>query len=686
MRKIRPRNLFNIIILVTIISGFCYFFAASQPDMDREEQLKTIERSILSWMDQSECRMPNLSVDNPTIMKFYHSVEPINCGNPLDDWVMCEKSICYVKPEITAKYGEVTCSYADIIPKNDFKSRFSKSTPYSREPYVLQASDFAKVTCIAENEKRWIGLVYGIRDGVQNTLKHKPIPPPLSNGNLLQVLDASKFPSHFNILMYGYDSLSHNAVIRKLPKTYNYLTNVLDSIILKSYNIVGDGTPQALIPILTGFTELELPDTRKRISNTLMVDEVYPFIWNDYKQQGYVTSFNEDAPHIGTFTYRLNGFKKQPVHHYLRTFYLESNNILFSKDYCISHQPNHLVMMDYTKNFMIKYSDTPRFVFSFHASLSHGSINLIQAADDDMVTWLEKLKQKQLLENTILIFMSDHGNRFQEVRNTLQGKQEERLPFFSFAFPDSFKKRFPREYANFVKNSERLTTPFDIHATLAHILELQSMKESSTSSFDESFYDDFLKSKKPVAALKSKLSNLAKNRAKSLFKPLPQNRSCAEAYIEPHWCACLNWKPLNLNVSANMGTALRAADTILNVINKATETFRSYCNVLQLKHINWAMHLRPHNDLLAFKKSSDIDGFLPDLNNGNSEINNEIVVTPGDSLFEASVSHNLNSLAMQSKLSDISRVNKYGSQANCIYERNPELRKYCYCKKQNKKP
>ncbi|KAI9580308.1 hypothetical protein GQX74_000301 [Glossina fuscipes] len=684
MRKIRPRNLFNIIILVTIIGGFCYFFVVPQPDMDRQEQIKTVERSIRSVMNQSECRMPNLPVNNPEIMKFYHHVEPINCGDPLDDW----KSICFVKPEIMAKYGEVMCSYADIIRKSDWKSRFSKSTSYSREPYVLQASDFAKVTCIAENQKKWMGMAYGIRDGVQNTLIHKPVPPPLNNGNLLQVLDASKFPSHFNILMYGYDSLSHHAVLRKLPKTYHYLTKVLHSIVLGSYNIVGDGTPQALIPILTGYTELELPDTRRRISNTIPVDKAYPFIWSDYERQGYVTSFNEDVPQLGTFTYRLNGFKDQPVHHYLRTFYVESDNIFFNEDFCISHQANHLVMMEYTKNFMVKYSDTPRFVFSFHGSLSHDSVNLIEAADDDIAAWLDKLKQKQLLENTILIFMSDHGNRFADVRNTVQGKQEERLPFFSFAFPDSFKKRFPREYANFVNNSERLTTPFDIHATLTHILELQSAQVST--QFDESSYGEFLKTKKSLATMRVELSDLARNRAKSLFEPLLWNRSCAEAYIEPHWCACLDWKPLNLNVSSNMGIALKAAGAILNVINNVTETFRPYCAVLQLKHINWAMRLSPHKDLLAFEKSSDTDGHVPDFNNKGEPYEVfyqlQIVVSPGDSLFEASVSHNLNSLSMESNLSGISRINKYGSQANCIYKRNPELRKYCYCKKQGETP
>lgn len=108
--------------------------------------------------------------------------------------------------------------------------------------------------------------------------------------------------------MFGFDSLSRNTFIRKLPKSYKYLKEELDLQVLEGYNIVGDGTPQALIPILTGQTELELPDTRKRISGTKPVN-VYPFIWKDFTKFGYVTGYLEDMPSVGTFTYRLNGFK-----------------------------------------------------------------------------------------------------------------------------------------------------------------------------------------------------------------------------------------------------------------------------------------------------------------------------------------------------------------------------------------
>lgn len=129
--------------------------------------------------------------------------------------------------------------------------------------------------------------------------------------------------------MYGFDSLSKNAFIRKLPKTYDFLTQHLKGDVLQGYNIVGDGTPQALIPILTGFTELELPETRKRMKYSKSVN-VYPMIWSEYERNGYVTSFNEDVPQIGTFSYRLNGFDEQPTGSYALTdIEISSFNIFF---------------------------------------------------------------------------------------------------------------------------------------------------------------------------------------------------------------------------------------------------------------------------------------------------------------------------------------------------------------------
>lgn len=74
------------------------------------------------------------------------------------------------------------------------------------------------------------------------------------------------------------------------------------------------------------------------------------------------------------------------------------------------------------------------------------------------------------ITNEYMINYTNFNLRFAEVRNTLQGKLEERLPFFSFIFPESFKQRYSKEYAQFKVNLHRLATPFDVHETFLDLL------------------------------------------------------------------------------------------------------------------------------------------------------------------------------------------------------------------------
>ena len=61
-----------------------------------------------------------------------------------------------------------------------------------------------------------------------------------------------------NVLIFGLDSMSHMSYQRKLPKTYLFLRDKLRAVILHGYNIVGDATTAALLPMLTGKAKLTL--------------------------------------------------------------------------------------------------------------------------------------------------------------------------------------------------------------------------------------------------------------------------------------------------------------------------------------------------------------------------------------------------------------------------------------------
>ena len=89
---------------------------------------------------------------------------------------------------------------------------------------------------------------------------------------------------------------------------------------------------------------------------------------------------------------------------------------------------------------------------------------------DPLVTKLfEKLFDQNLMSDTILVFFSDHGQRKGPARDTLTGKYEERLPFMHIYVPEKWRNK------NLTINQNRLTSHFDIHATLKHLVRGMSV-------------------------------------------------------------------------------------------------------------------------------------------------------------------------------------------------------------------
>ena len=316
--------------------------------------------------------------------------------------------------------------------------------------------------------------------------------------------------------------------------------------------------------VILGKTELELPDVRRDILGTSDVD-VFPLIWKKFKNLGYATMLAEDEPSIGMFNLRMNGFDQQPTDHYMRPFWLalwESEIRKASPRFCTGNVPNHMYLLDYTKDFFDKYSNVSKFAFVFSSELTHWDNNPGEYADTDLVEFLEYFKKKGYLDNTVVILYADHGARYSRVRNTVQGKMEERLPMLSLTFPKQFKQKYPQLYKNLQKNSNRLTTPFDIHETLLHTLHLDRNKPH-----------------------KDKMG-----RAFSLLEKVPANRTCSSAHIDMHWCTCLK----QFELDSSDAHVQKSARALVQVINKETEKVRDQCAKLKFKAIQHAYLVVPN--------------------------------------------------------------------------------------------
>ncbi|XP_005106165.2 uncharacterized protein LOC101851889 [Aplysia californica] len=588
----------------------------------------------LTEQEGQVCKHPELDPCDPQIIQFDRSADKVNCSIE-EDWVYVDNGTFRISGRARRKYGKIICEYAPLVRGlDDYSARHAEHVKPMLDGTPL-LTDFFKVACISPSGKRYHSIHAGV--AYNRTLHERgdkvPLPPQAMG---------------YDVFMFGFDSVSRMSWYRNLPKTRDYFVRMLGGMELEGYNIVGDGTVQALLPILAGNHERELPTARRGEPGSVFVDG-FPWIWNDFREAGYVTAWAEDMAHIGTFQLRLNGFKKQPTDHSMRTYFLLAEAMYKRfEPFCVGSTPRHKRFQAWFRDLYTMYGGKRKFMFGFHSEFSHENNSDLKAIDDDMVEFLKNLNDSGFLNRTILILMSDHGARFSAMRNTSQGKLEERMPYFGFRFPPSFTETYPEAVNNFQINRRRLTTPFDIHATFHDILKYTGPGKGDIRS-----------------------------RGISLFKEVPKERSCADADVEPHWCACLDWHDVSEHSDR------RIPLSVINFINRLTSHLSEKCARLTVKDVKSIYQISPNSQVLKFKKSADLHGDVPDLSDSMTSEYEYFLVTlmtsPGDGLFEVTVKHSIPTDSYEVNERGLSRINRYGNAPRCIQKEFPNLRPYCYC-------
>lgn len=594
----------------------------------RDDAKRLHELSIQSRIKSeigTGCRMPKIKPFNADVMKYIKETPKIHCHGT--DWVDCIGSKCYVIQKILDSAPTVECYYSDIIYFNENEYYLEKPIRVTgNDTYILHRSDHVRVYCIKNGKfpfswlsPRWRGLKTGLR--------YVEVPYRRSR------LDS------LNVLILGLDSVSHNQFLRKLPLSYNVLTQKLDAVVLNSYNILGDGTSAALFPILTGKSELEMPDARKISKGTYF--HSHEFLFGQMHLDGYHTAYFEDSAKMGTFQYH---FKYPPADHYLRPVFLEATD-----NFCMGAVPKYVLMLNLTLQF-IKGAGK-RFCFTFIGDIRHDGSNLVGTMEDDLSDFLNALKANRILENTIVFVMSNHGPRYSEFRSIYQGKIEERLPFVAILLPEQVNNFIPAAKTSLRANANVLTTPFDIHTTILDAVGLNYLSN---------------KYKVPGSELP---------RGISLMKPIPATRSCAEADVPAHWCACLQW----VNVSHSEPIYKRVANEFWTFINGLVAE-NSKCAKRKLTNIEWVLRQKHNDQILRPERDEGVfSKFSKTVQPSVEYYQVKIVLSPGRAMFEGTVMFLRNRNHFLVSKYDVSRVNDYGDEPNCIIKTHPHLKKYCYC-------
>lgn len=602
--------------------------------------------------ESTACKLPVLDPFHPSVVNFMKDLGKLNCEGV--SYSSFENNVLRVEGE-----GIVSAQYRKIErPQgNDFDVVLSDpvqvlNTSGIRASAMDQKGTFSGNVAV---DYDFIRVDVKTSSGETKSDVHMRVFPKK------EVLEREQKPGGIplNVAFIMFDSTSHANFKRKLPKTLEYLTKNLNTVFLQGETIVGDGTTAQLCGMFTGIDENKQPEARRRMSGSQPVDR-WRWIFRNYKDKGYATMFSEDIPGLAAFNYRLHGFKDPPTDHFSRPFWIETDKILRGK--CINNRPAHNVSLNYLLSFFRSYKDRPNFSFLSHAALSHDNVNMIGYIDEDLTHFLQTFQRESYENNTMLIIFGDHGHRFADLRKTIQGKLEERFPLMSITLPKWFLDKYSDLHKNLLQNSRVLTSPFDVYATLRHILSYPQYPSDITTG-------------------------------QSLFSRIDErNRTCASAGVEDHWCPCLDLEAVSLEEPEVTETA-KFVVTFINGLTSQNDELRQLCQRLKLKEIKSAFREMPKEAMQRFvdtKRGANDECDYCAVVLGEKSVNTlakdtlyqlQFVTSPNEGFYEASVRMKK---GVPSLVGDISRVDAYRDQPYCIASSHPSLTKYCYCSPKEK--
>ena len=632
--------------LTSFVATMCvlhllYFF--SRPPRWVASPVTLKSRGFL--VDTPACKIPDLDPFDPSIVDSVRRTGRISClGRPSVTYVdgtILRINRTYIEKELQGDFSH--CRYQSVT-RDGLRSDFAFAYSGLGERFdtdIEMKDEFIRIYC------------YSRSDGIISTTFHAFILPKedverrchLKLRNHLKRVHPKEL---LNVQMIGVDSVSRLNFMRQMPKTRSFLLNELNAVEMLGYNKVADNTFVNIVPMLAGRFAEELPwnESMKHVP----FDD-YGFIWKNFSRAGYRTLYAEDAPKIAIFVFQKKGFRDPPSDYYNRALALameKHTSVWNHHHHCVANMLETEMLLNYLTDFSRQFQRKPHFGFTFITRLTHDNINDAGAADEPHLDFLRRFQAEGHLNNTVLIYFSDHGNRFGEMRNTYVGKAEERLPFLFLIFPDWFQSRYPQLYVNLRVNARRLTTPFDVFETLKDII----------------YFDG-----------KDRPANLT-HRGISLFREIPEMRNCGHAHILPHWCMCMKRRRLSLT----SGIVRKTARELVRKINSFLAHDFHVCAKLSLKAIHGAEQMAANEDVLRFQQSIHdvINRTVQFGSRSDSVVIYQLTIEtkPGNALFEGTMRYDeyQDSFALAG---DISRINAYGTQSECI--NSFKLKKFCYC-------
>ena len=286
-----------------------------------------------------------------------------------------------------------------------------------------------------------------------------------------QLLEKNSQPYSDNVLILYLDSLSRVNGLRQLKKTTKFFEQFMfyKGGFHKKYSSENFHSFQFFkYYSFRGHTAINYPFLFYGQNRTSLNKSI---ITKFFKKNGFVTSESIDCCGIDNIR-AFHNFTEEEIYDHILSL-CDPNNDYYNLNTirCLYGKQNMEHLIEYTNQFWKKYKNNRKYSIIIANHAHEGTLTVVKYLDNIISKFLDNLFNHNLLKNTIVLLLSDHGTGMPSIYySTDFFKIEGNLPILLILVNDRKNISYEEQYKHMHENQQNFITPFDVFNTLGNII------------------------------------------------------------------------------------------------------------------------------------------------------------------------------------------------------------------------
>ena len=217
------------------------------------------------------------------------------------------------------------------------------------------------------------------------------------------------------------------------------------------------------------------------------------------KQNGYVTAFSNDFCNLDSCYLPRNMSLEEIADHEYIICDATSKSINSMLKRCLYDKINVEYQLEYGNQFWRKYKNNRKFLLIVNNDGHEGTLELIKYDDEYAYKFLTNLFKENLLKETVVMFLSDHGCTMPSLYHFNDAFNFDiSLPMFYILSYDNKNLSYNEQYKYLYENQQKFITGYDVYNTIGHLAygkkyeqikdKEKSKKDTPKSKFGKSIF------------------------------------------------------------------------------------------------------------------------------------------------------------------------------------------------------